>query len=97
MNPLMHESASIQKRKIAPFSIFWMWLVSISAQAQLPTPVDPSSGAPNGNYLAFGREMPLTILPWLSQALVFYGSVGSCFPNLMKRVVPMILIGALWA
>ena len=53
MNPRMHESTSNQKRYITSFSIFWLWLVSISAQAQLPTPVDPSSGAPNGNYLAF--------------------------------------------
>ena len=53
MNPRMHESTSKQKRYITSFSIFWLWLVSISAQAQLPTPVDPSSGAPNGNYLAF--------------------------------------------
>jgi len=41
------------KRCIAPLSMFWLWLVSVSAQAQLPAPVDPSSGAPNGNYLAF--------------------------------------------
>ena len=53
MNPRMHESTSKQKRYITSFSIFWLWLVSISAQAQLPAPVDPSSGAPNGNYLAF--------------------------------------------
>ena len=53
MNPRMHESTSKQKRYITSFSIFWLWLVSISAQAQLPTPVDPTSGAPNGNYLAF--------------------------------------------
>ena len=53
MNPVMHESTIKQKRNITPLSIFWLWLVSISAQAQLPTPVDPSSGAPNGNYLAF--------------------------------------------
>ena len=53
MNPTMLESTSKQKRYITPFSIFWLWLVSISAQAQLPAPVDPSSGAPNGNYLAF--------------------------------------------
>jgi len=53
MNPTMHESTSKQKRYITPFSIFWLWLVSISVQAQLPTPVDPTSGAPNGNYLAF--------------------------------------------
>lgn len=53
MNPTMHESAFKQKRYITPFSIFWLWLVSISAQAQLPQPVDPSNGAPNGNYLAF--------------------------------------------
>jgi len=30
-----------------------LWLISLSAQAQLPTPVNPTSGAPNGNYLAF--------------------------------------------
>lgn len=53
MNPKMHESTSKQKRYINSLSIFWLWLVSISAQAQLPTPVDPTSGAPNGNYLAF--------------------------------------------
>lgn len=29
------------------------WLMSAAAQAQLPLPVNPSSGAPNGNYLAF--------------------------------------------
>lgn len=29
------------------------WLISAAAQAQLPQPVNPSSGAPNGNYLAF--------------------------------------------
>ena len=53
MNPKMHESTFKQKRYITPFSIFWLWLVSISAQAQLPAPVNPTSGAPNGNYLAF--------------------------------------------
>jgi integrating conjugative element membrane protein (TIGR03745 family) len=53
MNPKKHESAVKQKRNITHFSLFWLWLVSISAQAQLPAPVDPSSGAPNGNYLAF--------------------------------------------
>ncbi len=53
MSPVTHESTIKQKRNIAPLSMFWLWLVSISAQAQLPTPVDPSSGAPNGNYLAF--------------------------------------------
>jgi hypothetical protein len=29
-----------------------LWFVSLSAQAQFPTPVNPTSGAPNGNYLA---------------------------------------------
>jgi integrating conjugative element membrane protein (TIGR03745 family) len=53
MNPTKHESAVKQKRNITPFPLFWLWLVSIAAQAQLPAPVDPSSGAPNGNYLAF--------------------------------------------
>ena len=53
MNPVMHKSTFKQKRNIAPLSMLWLWLVSITAQAQLPTPVDPSSGAPNGNYLAF--------------------------------------------
>jgi hypothetical protein len=31
----------------------YLLLLSVMAQAQLPTPVNPSSGAPNGNYLAF--------------------------------------------
>ena len=31
----------------------FLWLLPMMAQAQLPTPVNPSSGAPNGNYLAF--------------------------------------------
>lgn len=53
MNPTRHESTTKQKRYITSFSTFWLWLVSMTAQAQLPTPVDPSSGAPNGNYLAF--------------------------------------------
>ncbi|PHS00168.1 MAG: TIGR03745 family integrating conjugative element membrane protein [Blastopirellula sp.] len=28
-------------------------LFSMAAQAQLPTPVNPTNGAPNGNYLSF--------------------------------------------
>ena len=35
------------------WQFFALWLISLSAQAQLPTPVNPTSGAPNGNYLAF--------------------------------------------
>lgn len=31
----------------------YLLLLPVMAQAQLPTPVNPSSGAPNGNYLAF--------------------------------------------
>lgn len=53
MNPIMHEPTFKQKRYIIPLSIFWLWLVSLSAHAQLPAPVNPTSGAPNGNYLAF--------------------------------------------
>ena len=53
MNTTMHEPNFKQKRYIGPFSMFWLWLLSISVQAQLPAPVNPSNGAPNGNYLAF--------------------------------------------
>ena len=28
-------------------------MLSLAAQAQLPQPVNPSNGAPNGNYLSF--------------------------------------------
>jgi integrating conjugative element membrane protein (TIGR03745 family) len=35
------------------WQVFTLWFISLSAQAQLPTPVNPTSGAPNGNYLAF--------------------------------------------
>ena len=35
------------------WQLLWLGLLSIAAQAQLPTPVNPTSGAPNGNYLAF--------------------------------------------
>ena len=33
--------------------LLWLLLASTAARADLPTPVDPTSGAPNGNYLAF--------------------------------------------
>ena len=42
-----------QNRRLPIMSAVWLWLVSLTAQAQLPAPVDPTSGAPNGNYLAF--------------------------------------------
>ena len=35
------------------WQLLWLGLLSVAVQAQLPTPVNPSSGAPNGNYLAF--------------------------------------------
>mgnify|MGYP001024483072 FL=1 len=35
------------------WQLLWLGLLSIAAQAQLPTPVNPSNGAPNGNYLQF--------------------------------------------
>ena len=69
MNPRMHESTSKQKRYITPFSIFWLWLVSISAQAQLPAPVDPSSGAPNGNYLAFMQGWTGDAVDYIARAI----------------------------
>lgn len=58
MNSIVVIPASRNKRPAwsrlkTPFSIIGLWLLSISVQAQLPQPVDPSSGAPNGNYLAF--------------------------------------------
>ena len=53
MNPITRKSTISSKRGVASFSLLWLWLVSLTAQAQLPQPVDPSSGAPNGNYLAF--------------------------------------------
>ncbi|MEE8057360.1 MAG: TIGR03745 family integrating conjugative element membrane protein [Pseudomonadales bacterium] len=36
-----------------PWHSLWLWLIALSVQAQLPTPVNPSTGAPSGNYLAF--------------------------------------------
>ena len=39
--------------RLTLWQIITLWFISLSAQAQLPTPVNPSSGAPNGNYLAF--------------------------------------------
>jgi len=53
MNPKTHEPTVSSKRGAACFSLLCLWLVSLTAQAQLPQPVDPSSGAANGNYLAF--------------------------------------------
>lgn len=35
------------------WQLLWLGLLAVAVQAQLPTPVNPSSGAPNGNYLAF--------------------------------------------
>ena len=52
MNIITHKSTISWKRDIASFSLIYLWLVS-TAEAQLPQPVDPSTGAPNGNYLAF--------------------------------------------
>ena len=52
MNPITRKSTISSKRGVASFSLICLWLVS-TAEAQLPQPVDPSSGAPNGNYLAF--------------------------------------------
>jgi integrating conjugative element membrane protein (TIGR03745 family) len=49
----MHEPTFNKGRYFILFSMCWLWLVSTSVQAQLPTPVNPTSGAPNGNYLAF--------------------------------------------
>jgi integrating conjugative element membrane protein (TIGR03745 family) len=47
----------LQRRNALPgltlWQVFTLWFISLSAQAQLPTPVNPTSGAPNGNYLAF--------------------------------------------
>lgn len=39
--------------RVTAWQFLCLWLVSAFARADLPTPVDPSSGAPNGNYLAF--------------------------------------------
>ena len=35
------------------WQMLWIGLLTIPAYAQLPAPVDPSNGAPNGNYLQF--------------------------------------------
>ena len=43
----------LSTRFVSTLSLIELWLFSLPLQAQLPTPVNPSSGAPNGNYLAF--------------------------------------------
>ena len=41
------------QRIYSRWQMLWIGLLTIPAYAQLPTPVDPSNGAPNGNYLQF--------------------------------------------
>ena len=53
MKPIKHERTPQTHFRFTPISTVYVWLITQSAQAQLPTPVDPTSGAPNGNYLAF--------------------------------------------
>lgn len=53
MNTMKKHVTQNRNRYLSVISTCWFWLVSLSARAQLPTPVDPTSGAPNGNYLAF--------------------------------------------
>lgn len=49
----------VMKRKqtiksfLTVYTGFSLWLISLWANADLPQPVDPSNGSPNGNYLAF--------------------------------------------
>lgn len=38
---------------LSRWQLLWLGILSIAAYADLPTPVDPSNGAPNGNYLQF--------------------------------------------
>ena len=52
MNAINRKPTISPKRGAASFLLMYLWLVS-TAEAQLPQPVDPSTGAPNGNYLAF--------------------------------------------
>lgn len=53
MNTTSNDPNRKPNRGLPYLSLVWLWLLSLPARAQLPTPVDPSSGAPNGNYLAF--------------------------------------------
>lgn len=53
MYTLSNDLKKPTKQGLSMLCPIWLWLLSLPARAQLPAPVDPSSGAPNGNYLAF--------------------------------------------
>lgn len=59
------------------WQFFALWLISLSAQARLPTPVNPTSGAPNGNYLAFMEGWTSHGLATLILTLIVIGGLLS--------------------
>ncbi|MGS2722116.1 TIGR03745 family integrating conjugative element membrane protein [Porticoccus sp. GXU_MW_L64] len=52
MNPVQQQTHKT-KHTVSPWHLIGLWLISTVTRADLPTPVNPTSGAPNGNYLAF--------------------------------------------
>lgn len=59
-------------------------LSALGAEAQLPTPVNPSNGAPNGNYLAFMEGWTGDAVDYIALAVSSAGFLWVCWILLSK-------------